>query len=371
MTFPDPRPHFENIKDPRRESKLRLHKLGDILFILLSATICGVESITAIEEWAYVKEAWLRQYLELPNGIPSHDTINDILHRINSKAFSWMLTEWAETDLPSLAGLHIAVDGKTLRGSRTPKEAVHVVTAWVRQGQFVIAQEIVSEKSNEITAVPPLLTLVDIKGAAVTGDAMNCQKTIVELVHACGADYVFAVKDNQPKLFEDVQSMLDTRIAAGELKPFQTLDKGHGRVETRKYFLSRELDGIRNTKEWNGLAAIGMVESKREIVGKDKEPSVERRYFISTVVDLPKFAELVRGHWSIENQQHWTLDVQFREDEHQLRGNGAKNFAVIRRMSLNILRRDQEDKRSTTRRRMCAMLDDSYREALLFNSAVA
>jgi predicted transposase YbfD/YdcC len=371
MTFPDPRPHFENIKDPRRESKLRLHKLGDILFILLSATICGVESITAIEEWAYEKEAWLRQYLELPNGIPSHDTINDVLHRINSKAFSWMLTEWAETDLPSLAGMHIAVDGKTLRGSRTAKEAVHVVTAWVCQGQFVIAQEIVSEKSNEITAVPPLLTLVDIKGAAITGDAMNCQKTIVELIDACKADYVLAVKDNQPKLFEDVQSMLDTRIAAGELKPLQTLDKGHGRVETRKYFLSTELDGIRNAEEWHGLAAIGMVESKREIIGKDKKPSIERRYFISTVVDLSKFAELVRGHWGTENQQHWTLDVQFREDEHQLRGNAAKNMAVIRRMSLNLLRRDQEDKRSTTRRRMCAMLGDAYREALLFNSAVA
>ncbi len=370
MTFPDPRPHFEKIKDPRRESTLKLHKLEDILFILLAAIICGVESITAIEEWAYEKEAWLRQYLELPNGIPSHDTINDLLHRIKPKEFSSMLTEWAETDLPSLAGLHIAIDGKTLRGARTTKEAVHIVTAWVCQGRFVIAQEIVSEKSNEITAVPPLLTLVDIKGAAITGDAMNCQKAIVEVIAAGKADYVLAVKDNQPKLFEDVQSILDTGIAAGQLNPLRTLDKGHGRVETRQYFLSMELDGIRNAKEWHGLAAIGMVESTREIIGKNKEPSIERRYFISTVTDLPKFAELVRGHWGTENQQHWILDVQLREDEHQLRGNAAKNLAVIRRMSLNLLRRDQEEKRGTTRRKMRAMLDDSYREALLFSSAI-
>ena len=371
MNFPDPRPHFENIKDPRRNSRLKLHKLGDILFILLAGLICGVESITEIEEWAYEKEAWLRQYLELPNGIPSHDTINDILHRINPKEFSRMLTQWVATDLQSLAGLHIAVDGKTLRGSRTAQESVHIVTAWVCQERVVIAQEIVSEKSNEITAIPPVLSFIDIKGAAVTGDAMNCQKTIAEHINVCGADYVLAVKDNQPKLFEDIQSLLDTRMMSGELQSFQTREKGHGRVETRQYFLSTDLDGIRNAQEWPGLAAIGMVESRREVLGKDKKPSVERRYFISTVVNLPKFAELVRGHWSTENQQHWILDVQLREDEHQLHGKAAKNLAVLRRMSLNLLRRDQEDKRSTGRRRVRAMLDDAYRETLLFSIAIA
>lgn len=367
MTFPDPRPHFEKIKDPRRSSKLKLHKLEDILFILLAATICGMESIAAIEDWAYEKETWLRQYIELPNGIPSHDTINDVLHRIDPKEFSWMLTAWVESGLPNLAGQHIAIDGKTLRGSRTAQDVVHVVTAWVCEGRFVLAQEIVSEKSNEITAVPSLLSVVDIKGAAITGDAMNCQKQIAELIDACEANFVLAVKDNQPKLFEDIQSSLDEKIAAGTIKPLRTLDKGHGRVETRKYFLSTELDGIRNAKEWHGLAAIGMVESTREMIGKGKEPSVERRYFISTVTDLPKFAELVRGHWGIENRQHWTLDVQFREDEHQLRGNAAKNMAVIRRMSLNILRREPDEKLGSRRRKTRAMLDDTYREKLLFN----
>lgn len=177
-------------------------------------------------------------------------------------------------------------------------------------------------------------------------------------------------KDNQPKLFEDVQSVLDAQIAAGDITPLQTLDKGHGRVEKRTYFLSTVFDGIRNAEEWCGLAAVGMVESRREVIGKGKEASIERRYFISTVVDLPKFAELLRGHWSTENQQHWTLDVQLREDEHQLRGKAAKNLAVVRRMGLNLLRHDQKDQRSTTRRKMCAMLDDAYREALIFQPAV-
>lgn len=370
MTFPDPRPYFKELHDPRREGGRKLHKLEDILFIMLAATLCGVEDIASMEDWAYEKESWLRQHLELPNGIPSHDTMTDLLHRINPKEFSWMLTAWVETALPCLAREQIAIDGKTLRGSRTAKEAVHIVSAWACQGHVVLAQEIVDEKSNEITAVPPLLSLLEIEGATVTADAMGCQRAIAELIHASGAGYVLAVKDNQPKLCEDVQSLLDAKVSSGVLQPLRTLDKGHGRVEVRKYYLSTELEGIRNAKDWHGLMAIGMVESTREILGKDQKSSVERRYFISTVTDLPKFAEFVRGHWSIENRQHWVLDVHFREDANVLSKRAAKNLAVIRRMGLNLLRPAPDEKRSTKRRKLHAMLDDSYREKLLFGSSL-
>jgi predicted transposase YbfD/YdcC len=368
MTFPDPRPYFKELHDPRREGGRKLHRLDDILFIMLVASLCGIEDVASMEEWAYEKEPWLRQHLELPNGIPSHDTMTDVLHRINPKEFCWMLTAWVETALPNLAGEQIAIDGKTLRGSGTAKEAVHIVSAWACRGHIVLAQEIIDEKSNEITAVPPLLSLLEIEGATVTADAMGCQRAIAEVIHASGAGYVLAVKDNQPKLCEDVQSSLDAKVACGALQPLRTLDKDHGRVEVRKYYLSTDLQGIRNAKDWHGLAAIGMVESTREIIGKGLEPSVERRYFISTVTDLPKFAELVRGHWSTENRQHWVLDVQFREDDNTLSKKAAKNLAVIRRMSLNLLRREPNEKRSTKRRKLHAMLDDSYREELLFGS---
>jgi predicted transposase YbfD/YdcC len=371
MNFPDPRPFFMDLIDPRRDGGNKLHKLTDILFIILAATLSGTEDLVHTEEWACVNEPWLRRYIELPNGVPSHDTMNDVLNRINHKEFSWMLASWAETELPSLAGEQIAIDGKTLRGSRTAGEAAHIVSAWACKGQVVLAQETVQEKSNEITAIPPLLSLMEIKGATVTADAMGCQTAIAEVVVASGADYVLAVKDNQPNLYEDVQAQLDAKIEAGQLPSFQTIDKDHGRLEIRRYYLSSELDGIRNKRNWHGLAAIGTVESVREILGKDEKPSVERRYFISTVTDLPKFAENVRGHWSTENQQHWVLDVQFGEDKNRTHKNAAKNLAVIRRMSLNLLRRDLQDKRSVRLRRLVAMMKDSYREELLFGTAAA
>lgn len=321
-----------------------------------------------MEDWAHEQEPWLRQHLELRNGIPSHDTMTDLLHRINPREFSWMLTSWVEAELPNLIGEQIAIDGKTLRGSRSAKEAVHIVSAWACQRQVVLAQEAVSEKSNEITAIPPLLSLLELEGATVTADAMGCQREIAEVIHAAGADYVLAVKENQPKLHEDIQSSLDVKLADGGLPSLRLAEKDHGRFETRTYYLSTELDGIRNAKAWKGIVAIGMVESRREILGKEQEPSVERRYFISSIADLAKFAELVRGHWSIENRQHWILDVQFREDENRLSKTAAKNLAVIRRMGLNLLRRDVQDKRSTRRRKIHAMLNVAYRETLLFGS---
>lgn len=368
MNLPDPRPLLEKLTDPRRGGKCLLHPLTSILFIVLVATLCGVEDITNMEDWAEINEAWLRQYITLPNGIPSHDTIADVLHRLNPKEFAWMLTEWVEQGLTSLTVEQIALDGKTLRGSRTVNEVVHIVSAYACKGRMVLAQEAVSEKSNEITSALPVLSMLEVEGATITGDAMFCQKDITEFIVASDANYVFSVKDNQPKLHEDLQSSLEGKVLSGELKPLRTLDKDHGRIETRTYYLSSDLDGVRNVKVWHGLAAIGMVESKREIVGKNEAPSVERRYFISTITDLSKFAELVRGHWSIENSQHHVLDVQFHEDENQLSKTAAKNMAVVRRMALNLLRRHPVDKRSLRARKMRAAFDVAYREKVLFGS---
>lgn len=367
--FPDPQPYFLKLDDPRRETKNKLHKLGDILFIALAAVLSGIEDWANMEEWARRKEAWLRQYLELPNGIPSHDTISDVFSRLNFKQFSLAFVEWVEASLPTLNGQHIAIDGKTLRGSRDSEGADHVVGAFASAGRWALAQEAVREKSNEIDAIPRLLSLLEIKGATITIDAMGCQRGIAEVIVAAEADYILALKDNQPSLYADAQAKIDAAVEAATLPIHRTLDKDHGRIETRRYCILTDLTGIAGAQKWKGLKGIGMVESSREIIGK--ETTVERRYYICSNPDLPHFAEHVRSHWAIE-AHHWILDVQFGEDKNRTRKDfSAKNLAVVRRMALNFLHadKDEKDKRSIRTRKMIALLDDNYRTALLSRAA--
>jgi len=366
--LPDPRPYFAEIEDPRRETRNKLHKLEDIVMIVLCAVLSDIKDWVGMEDFAYEKEAWLRGFLELPGGIPSHDTLSDVLGRINRKAFAKAFAAWVRTALPHLAGEQVALDGKTLRGSRDGEAgAVHVMSAFATGARFVLAQEAVADKSNEITAIPELLNCLELAGAVVSIDAMGCQKNIARQIVKQGADYVLALKDNHPQLCQDVTLWLDSELDRDRLPVHVTVEKDHGRIETRRYALSANLAWLDAMSQWTGLKALGVVESTREIKGKT---SIERRYFLCSFADLQRFAQTVRDHWRIENSQHWVLDVQFGEDANRSRkDHSAANLAVIRRMALNLLRNDPDPKRSLRRRKMRAAFSDEYRSGLLFGNA--
>jgi predicted transposase YbfD/YdcC len=363
----DPRPYFMDLPDPRRVTRNKLHPLHDILMIVLSAVLSGIEDWVGMQAFAEEREAWLRERLglSLPHGIPSHDTLSDVIGRIDPVAFRAAFTAWATAALPDLAGEQVCVDGKAVRGSRDGENpAVHLVSAFAGQARWVLAQQAVAEKSNEITAIPDLLALLDLQGAVVSADAMGCQKTIAQAIVNGGADYVLALKDHHPTLCEDVQLWLDTEVARGRLPVQETVEKDHGRIEIRRYALSCQIDWLDAKPNWAGLQALGRVESIR-IIGD--QTSTEHRYFLCSLTDPERFAARVRGHWGIENQQHWVLDVQFGEDACRTRNDhSAENLALIRRIALNVLRHNGPPRDSIRRRKLRAALNDDYRLRLLF-----
>jgi predicted transposase YbfD/YdcC len=365
----DPRPYFADLPDPRRETRNKLHKLQDILMIVLCAVLSGVEDWVGMADFAEEKEDWLRGFLDLPNGIPSHDTLSDVLGRIDPVAFRAAFTAWATAALPDLAGEQVCVDGKAVRGSRDGENpAVHLVSAFAGQARWVLAQQAIAEKSNEITAIPDLLALLDLQGAVVSADAMGCQKTIAQAIVSGGADYVLALKDNHPTLCEDVQLWLDTEVACGRLPVQETVEKDHGRIEIRRSALSGHIDWLDAKPDWAGLQAVGRVESIR-IIGD--QISTECRYFLSSFADQERFAASVRRHWGIENQQHWVLDVQFGEDACRTRNDhSAENLALIRRIALNVLRHNGSPRDSIRRRKLRAALNDDYRLRLLLGTPI-
>lgn len=365
----DPRPYFANLPDPRHETRNKLHKLHDILLIVLCAVLSGVEDWVGMEAFAEEKEAWLRGFLDLPNGIPSHDTLSDVLGRIDPVAFRVAFTAWATAALPGLGEEQICIDGKAVRGSRDgANPAVHVVSAFAGRARWVLAQQAVAEQSNEITAIPDLLALLDLPGAVVSIDAMGCQKAIAQTLVAAGADYVLALKDNHPTVCEDVQLWLETDVARGHLPVLETVEKDHGRIEIRRYALSSQIDWLEAKPEWAGLQAVGRVESTR-LIGE--KTSTECRYFLCSFPARDRFAATVRQHWGIENQQHWVLDVQFGEDACRTRNDhSAENLAVIRRMALNVLRHNGPARDSIRRRKLRAALNDDYRLRLLLGQPI-
>ena len=361
----DPRPYFADLPDPRRETRNKLHKLHDILMIVLCAVLSGVEDWVGMEAFAEEKEAWLQGFLDLPNGIPSHDTLSDVMGRIDPGAFRLGFTVWATAALPNLAGEQVCVDGKAVRGSRDGEHpAVHLVSAFAGQARWVLAQQAVAEKSNEITAIPDLLALLDLQGAVVSADAMSYQKAIAQTIVEGGADSVLALKDNPPTLCEDVQLWLDTEVTCRRLPVQETVEKDHGRLEIRHYALSSHIDWLEAKPDWAGLQAVGRVESTR-IIGD--QTSTECRYFLCSFPDRERFAAAVRGHWGIENQQHWVLDVQFGENACRTRkDHSAENLALIRRVALNVLRHNGPARDSIRRCKLRAALNDDYRLRLLF-----
>ena len=364
--LPDPRPYFADLPDPRRETRNKLHPLTDIVMIVLCAVLSGIEDWVGMEDFAKEKEVWLRGFLSLPHGIPSHDTLSDVMGRIQPQAFTDAFQRWVQAALPSLSGEQICLDGKTLRGSRDEERAVHLMSAFATQARWVLAQQAVPDKANEITAIPDLLSMLELNGAVVSIDAMGCQKTIASQIVEAGADYVLALKDNHPTLHDDVRLYLDTEIAKGRLPVHETVEKDHGRIEIRRYALGDTLDWLTQKPEWAGLSAVGRVESIRQIGDKT---TTECRYYLCSFTDLAHFAETVRGHWGIENREHWVLDVQFGEDANRTRKNhSAANLGLVRRVALNLLRRPPKDKDSLRRRQRRACLNDDYRACLLFGT---
>jgi predicted transposase YbfD/YdcC len=365
--------HFSELADPRL-GRNRRHKLIDIVVLTVCAVISGCETWEDIEEYGEFKIDWLRRILELPNGIPSHDTIRRLFIRLDPEGLQRCFFSWVEAVREQTEGDVVAIDGKTLRRSgeaASAKMPIHMVSAWAAENGMVLGQMKTQEHSNEITAIPALLELLKVRGCIVTIDAEGCQTEIAEKIQAKRADYVLAVKANQPQLLDEVSDFFsvtgDDDLGEEWLEKYETLDKGHGRIEKREYYHSDEIAALPRVKQFKGAKSIGMVRSTR-IIGEQRTTTM--RYYISSLeMDGEKLAHAVRSHWSVENNLHWTLDMSFREDDSRMRsGYSAENFAMMRRMALSIMKRDIQSKRSLKgRRRMCSY-NDGYLERLLFNS---
>ncbi len=357
------------VPDPRVE-RTRKHELADMLFMALCAVLCGAESWAHTEEFSKANEQWFRQFFDLPNGIPSHDTFGRVFAALDPDALEQALSAFVRDLAGDSVGKHIAMDGKTLRRSfdrAAERSAIHMVTAWVCENHAIFGQRKVADKSNEITAIPELLDLLNLKDATVTMDAMGCQKNIARKIVDADADYVLALKGNQGTLHDEVSEFFDDVLARGfdaELDSHTTTEKGHGRIEERTVWLSRDVNWLRDTEKWEGLSGLVAVQSRRTING---ETSTERRHFIySGQGDAEDVGHFIRQHWRVENELHWTLDVAFQEDLCRVRkGNAAENFSRIRRVALSILKQDTKAKVGIQGRRLKAAWDKAYLQSLL------
>jgi len=366
--------YFQTLEDPRRDRNKR-HTLIDILVVTIVGVLCGAEGWEEIELYGREKEAWLRKYLELPHGIPSHDTLRRVFLRLKPEELQRCFQQWVEVLRGSCEEDIVAIDGKTVRGSGDEAKRqgpLHLVSAWSQESRLVLGQVKTKEKSNEITAIPQLLDLLELKGCIVTIDAMGCQKDIsTKIKKEKKAEYVFAVKENQPKLWEDIRWFyqdldLEKDVQAGFADHEHTVDKDHGRLEVRDYYISEELDWLKPALgDWTGIKSIGMVVSRRRVKGKE---SMQKRDYLSSLpADAQQFARAVRSHWGIENSLHWVLDVEFREDSSRLRAEASpENMSILRKIALNLVRRDLSSKLSLHLRRRKAGLNNDYLEKLLF-----
>jgi predicted transposase YbfD/YdcC len=357
--------HFEGVEDPR-DNRGKEHKLLDIIVIAICAVISGGENWEDIALFGASKQEWLGTFLQLPNGIPCDDTFARVFARLNPQQMQNSFISWVKSVSQVMKGEVVAIDGKTLRHSYdrgADKGAIHMVSAWASANRLILGQCKVDEKSNEITAIPELLKLLEIKGCIVTIDAMGCQKEIASQIIEQGADYVLALKGNQGGLFEDVQWLFEQAINTDFVDVdhdfCQSIDKGHGRLEIRRCWTLSNLDYLTQLPLWTGLQTIALVQSERRINGK---VSTENRYYISSLPsNATVIAEAVRTHWSIENSLHWVLDVSFHEDASRIRkDNSPENMAVLRHFALNLLSRDKSSKFSMRAKRNKAAWDLAY-----------
>lgn len=357
---------FSIIRDPRHNQG-KEHLLVDLLTIALLAMLCGADSFVEMEEFGIAREPWLKKFLKLPSGIPSHDTFGRVFSLIDHTQLETCFTDWV-TGVFSVLGYGgtIAIDGKTSRRSHDRGKdvpALHMVSAFSTDLGLALGQEKTAADSNEITAVPALLEKLMLKGCIVTLDAMGCQREIAAKIKERGGDYLLALKGNQGELHEAVRDHFDAAVKE-EFRGFphdfqQTVDKGHGRIETRSCWVVKDVAWLPRVRDWPSLNMLGMVEAKREI---GERTTVERRYYIGTIGENAKlFAKTVRDHRAIENSLHWVLDVAFREDESRIRlKNAAANMAVLRHMTLNVLRSEKGSKRGIKVKRSKAGRDESY-----------
>ena len=360
--------HFSSLQDHRIE-RHKKHQLIDIIVLSLSAVISGAEGWKDIVEFGNSKLEWLRQFVPLENGIPVDDTVARIISGLSTKGFQDCFQSWIQSVAQVTEGEIISIDGKTHRRShdkKSGKKALHMVSAWANENNLVLGQVKTREKSNEITAIPELLKVLELKGCIVTIDAMGCQEKIIEDIVDKEGGYAVAVKGNQGNLYNSIIDFFDI----AECNSFQginyhyteTLEKDHGRVEIRRYWISDNLESIYNPQRWKNLAAIGMVESERYVGDK---MSIERRYYILSFFEIALFANAVRSHWGIENKVHWVLDVTFKEDDSRIRrGNATHNMGVIRHMALNLLKKEKA-KRSLAGKRLRSAFNDEYRAKVL------
>lgn len=359
--------HLSEIKDPRVERTKR-HKLIDILVIAVLATICAAESYPDIEEFGIDKEEWLSTFLELPGGIPSHDTFRRVFILINPEEFQTAFFSWIKAIAELSSGEIVSLDGKHLKGSKkkeqTVNEGLRLVSAWAGENRMVLGQVKCQEKSNEITAMPELLRLLSLKGCIVTIDAMGCQTAIVRQIVEQEADYCISLKGNQGNLHLAVKDYFTwaekINFREIEFDYCETVEKGHGRIEMRRCWATEEIDWLEQKADWAGLKSIVMVEAVREISGD--QPSCEKRYFISSLsADAAENLRAVRGHWEIENSLHWVLDVAFGEDACQIKAqNGAANRALLRHIALNLLNQEKNCKRGVKGKMLKAGRNQAY-----------
>jgi predicted transposase YbfD/YdcC len=363
--------HFKDLEDKRVE-RTKKHKLIDIVTIAICAVICGADSWVLMEAYGKIKQEWLKQFLELPNGIPSHDTFARVFAIIEPQQFQNSFLNWIKSINKITSGEVIAIDGKTLRHSYDKgkdKGAIHMVSAWATNNRLVLGQCKVEEKSNEITAIPELIKVLDIAGCLVTIDAMGCQKEIVKAIVEKSGEYIISLKKNQSKLHNNVEEIFKTAIAKGfegfKYSEFHTNEDKHGREEIRHYLMLSDIEEkIDPDKKWVNLQSVGMVEYIRKVNGKTQ---VETRYYISSLTnDAKLLGESVRSHWGIENSLHWILDVAFREDDCRIRkDNAPQNFAVLRHIAVNALGKEKSKKLGIKSKQFCAALDNEYLNMIL------
>jgi len=359
--------HFGNLTDPRVD-RTKLHKLIDILVIALCAIIAGADNWEDIADFGRAKIGWFQTFLELPNGIPSHDTFNRVFARLDPQEFRSGFMGWIRAVSEVIGGQVIAIDGKVLRRSHDRgigKAAIDIVSAWASANRLVLGQVKVDDKSNEITAIPQLLQALEVAGCIVTIDAIGCQTEIAETIIAQEADYVLALKDNQSHLFEDVQ-LLFADLEKSQYKAYafdydKTVNKNHGRIETRECWTISDpqvLRYLRGFENWKNLLTVSRIRSQRRI---GEESSREDRYHIASITGAKRVLWAVRSHWGIENELHWTLDIAFDEDRCRIRkDNGPENFAILRHMALNLLKQEKTCKRGIKGKRLLAAWKDDY-----------
>jgi predicted transposase YbfD/YdcC len=368
--------HLQQLPDPRVRGRCD-HELVDVLVIALCCLICGGEGFNDMEDFGKAKRKWFKTFLRLRGGIPTHDTFNRVLAALKPEAFLEVFMQWTQRLRETVAEEIVTLDGKALRRALDQGQSPRViVSAWAASNALVLGQVEVPDKTNEITAVPKLLRALELAGCIVTLDAMGCQKEIAREIREADADYVLALKANQGQAYEEIKRYLDDAVArhdqtapvhrnAVPLAFKQTVEKDHGRLEIRRYWQSEDVGWFAGRRQWEDLRSVGMVESVRQ-VGR-QTPTVDRRYYLSSLeVSVERFARSVRGHWGVENSLHWVLDVQCGEDRSRVRtGHAAANLATLRRLALNLLKKDLTKRRGIKGKQLNASWDHSYLLRLL------